>query len=340
MVRLLCGTAFLGILSAAPALMPLPAKVDSGSGSLTIDGGFSISTAACSDARLPLAANRITARIARQTGIPIVLGKPPGITLRVDCAGSGGELPSLNDDESYQLDVSSDGARLTAATGAGALHGLETFVQLIESTSSGFYIAAVHIEDRPRFPWRGLMLDVSRHWMPLEVVERNLNAMAAVKLNVFHWHLSDDQGFRVESKRFPRLQELGSDGLFYTQDQIREVVAYARDRGIRVVPEFDTPGHTQSWLAAYPELASASGPYEIGRTWGAFDPVMDPTREALYQFLDAFLGEMAALFPDAYFHIGVCQATQAEGRSRSSGLLQSENPKNSGGARKDHDRLG
>jgi hexosaminidase len=128
--------------------------------------------------------------------------------------------------------------------------------------------------------------------------------MAAVKLNVFHWHLSDDQGFRVESKRFPRLQQLGSDGLFYAQDQIREVIAYARDRGIRVVPEFDIPGHTQSWLVAYPELGSAPGPYEIGRTWGAFDPVMDPTREEVYQFLDAFLGEMAALFPDAYFHIG------------------------------------
>ena len=308
MVRLLCGTAFLGILSAAPALMPLPAKVDSGSGSLTIDGGFSISTAECGDARLPLAANRITARIARKTGIPIGLGKPPGATLRVACAergaGAGGEVPSLNDDESYQLDVSSDGARLKAATGAGVLHGLETFLQLIEPAPGGFHVAAVHIEDRPRFPWRGLMLDVSRHWMPLEVVERNLDAMAAVKLNVFHWHLSDDQGFRVESKLFPRLQELGSDGLFYTQDQIREVIAYARDRGIRVVPEFDIPGHTQSWLVAYPELATASGPYEIGRTWGAFDPVMDPTREEVYRFLDAFLGEMTALFPDAYFHIG------------------------------------
>ncbi len=286
--------------------MPLPVKADAGSGSLTIDGGFSISVAECSDARLPRAANRITVRIARQTGIPIGLGKPAGanVSLRVECASAGSAYPSLGDDESYQLDVSSEGARLKAPTGAGALRGLETFVQSIESGPSGFHVAAVHIEDRPRFPWRGLMLDVSRHWMPIEVVERNLDAMAAVKLNVFHWHLSDDQGFRVESKRFPRLQELGSDGYFYTQDQIREVVAYARDRGIRVVPEFDIPGHTQSWLAAYPELATAPGPYEIGRTWGAFDPVMDPTREEVYQFLDAFLGEMAALFPDAYFHIG------------------------------------
>ncbi len=302
LARLLCGTAFINMLTAAPALMPLPTKVISASGSLAIDGSFSISAVECPDARVPAAANRITTRIARQTGIPIGLGRAGGanVTLRVAC-DTGVEHPSLADDESYQLDVSSEGARLKAASGAGALHGLETFVQLIEP---GFHVAAVHIEDRPRFPWRGLMLDVSRHWMPLEVIERNLNAMAAVKLNVFHWHLSDDQGFRVESKRFPLLQKLGSDANFYTQDQIREVVDYARDRGIRVVPEFDIPGHTQSWLAAYPELATAPGPYETGRTWGAYDPVMDPSREEVYQFLEAFLGEMATLFPDAYFHIG------------------------------------
>jgi len=274
--------------------MPMPAKVVAGSGSLTIDETFSISTARCSDARMSRAAKRTQDRIGRQTGIPIRGGKA---VLQVECGPDG-------DDESYQLDVSPGGARLKATTGTGALRGLETFVQLIEPGPNGFFAGAIHIEDRPRFPWRGLMLDVSRHWMPLEVVERNINAMAAVKLNVFHWHLSDDQGFRAESKRFPHLQELGSDGYFYTQDQIREVVAYAHDRGIRVVPEFDIPGHTLSWLAAYPELGSAPGPFEIGRTWGAFDPVMDPTREEVYQFLDAFLGEMAALFPDAYFHIG------------------------------------
>ncbi len=169
---------------------------------------------------------------------------------------------------------------------------------------SDFQAPAVHIEDHPRFPWRGLMMDVSRHWMPVDVVKRNLDAMAAVKLNVFHWHLSDDQGFRVESKRFPKLQELGSDGNFYTQDEIRQVVEYARARAIRVVPEFDIPGHTTSWFVGYPELASAPGPYKIERTWGIFQPTMNPAREETYQFLDAFIGEMAALFPDPYFHIG------------------------------------
>jgi hexosaminidase len=181
---------------------------------------------------------------------------------------------------------------------------METFAEWIDLGPEGFEARAVHIEDAPRFPWRGLMLDVSRHWMPMEVVLRNLDAMAAVKLNVFHWHLSDDQGFRVESRRFPRLQQLGSDGHFYTQDEVRRVVEYARDRGIRVIPEFDMPGHTTSWFVGYPELASAPGPYQIERSWGIFQPTMDPSREQTYKFLDELLGEMAALFPDPYFHVG------------------------------------
>jgi hexosaminidase len=287
--------------------MPLPVKVETAPGKLAIDGSFSVAATGYSDLRLESALDRFVARVSRQTGIPMLAARHADATratLRVECAARGAEYPSLGEDESYQLDISPDGARLKAATVAGALHGLETLAQLVGPGAEGFQVAAIHIEDSPRFPWRGLMLDVSRHWMPLEVVERNLDAMAAVKLNVFHWHLSDDQGFRAESRRFPRLQQLGSDGNFYTQADIRHVVAYARDRGIRVVPEFDMPGHTNSWLAGYPELASAPGPYSIGRTWGVYDPTMDPTREETYEFLDAFLGEMTQLFPDPYFHIG------------------------------------
>jgi hexosaminidase len=165
-------------------------------------------------------------------------------------------------------------------------------------------VPVVTIQDRPRFPWRGLMIDVARHFMPVEVIKRNLDGMAAVKLNVFHWHLSDNQGFRVESKEFPKLQEMGSDGLFYTQDQVRDVIAYAQERGIRVVPEFDVPGHSTAWFVGYPQLASGPGPYQIERRWGVFDPAMDPTNEDVYKFLDKFIGEMAKLFPDQYFHIG------------------------------------
>jgi hexosaminidase len=125
-----------------------------------------------------------------------------------------------------------------------------------------------------------------------------------VKLNVFHWHLSDDQGFRAESKIYPRLTSLGSNGDFYTQEQMREVVAYARARGIRVVPEFDIPGHTVSWMVAYPQLGSSKGPFHLPDVAGVHDEALDPTREATYVFLNRFIGEMTKIFPDAYFHIG------------------------------------
>jgi len=128
--------------------------------------------------------------------------------------------------------------------------------------------------------------------------------MSVVKLNVFHWHLTDYQGFRVESHRFPRLQELGSDGHFYTQAEIRGIVAYARDRGIRVLPEFDMPSHAHSWLIGYPELASLPGPYSFIHEFGVDSVNFDPTRESTYRFLDEFIGEMTELFPDKYWHIG------------------------------------
>src|SRR5205085_6426539 len=163
-------------------------------------------------------------------------------------AGPGRTIPAVDEDETYQLDVSDHQARLTAPTVVGALRGLETFLQLVSADADGFYLPAVTIRDQPRFKWRGLLIDVARHYQPIEVLKRNLDAMAAVKLNVFHWHLTENQGFRIESKKFPKLHQLGSDGQYYTQEQAREIVSYARDRGIRVVPEFDIPGHSTSWL--------------------------------------------------------------------------------------------
>jgi hexosaminidase len=291
-MKILALALFIPALYSAP--MPLPWKFVPAAGHLVVDSDFSIEAHGFTDPRMDASIRRFTARIGRQTGIPMAGGKP---TLFIEKAAHGA-------DESYQLDVSPDKAVLEASTIEGALHGLETFAQLIAPGVDGFEVASVHIEDHPRFSWRGLMIDCSRHWMPVEVIERNLDAMAAVKLNVLHWHLSDDQGFRIESKRFPRLQQLGSDGHFYTQDEVRHIIAYARDRGIRVVPEFDIPGHTTSWFVGYPELASAPGPYTIERSWGIFQPTMDPSREETYKFLDKFLGEMAALFPDRYFHVG------------------------------------
>jgi hexosaminidase len=302
---LLLSGLFAAVCAAAgPALMPMPIRVSPADGRLVISNGFRAAITGASDARLTAAVARFTSRLSRQTGIPFI--GPPGANpaLRIECVATGPELPTLGQDESYSLRVGPEGAAIQAPAIAGAMHAMETFLQLVVAGADGFSAPAVYVEDRPRFPWRGLMLDSSRHWMPVEVVKRNLDAMAAVKLNVFHWHLSDDQGFRVESRRFPKLHELGSDGLYYTQAEIRDIVAYARDRGIRVVPEFDIPGHTTAWLAAYPDLATNPGPYEIMRKWGISENALDPSREETYAFLDELFGDLTPLFPDPYWHIG------------------------------------
>jgi len=288
-------------------LMPVPASVQLGTGQLPIGPTFSVAIAGYSDPQLRRAVGRFLEQLGRQTGIPPINLKVvdgPGATLLIHADHASKSVQELGEDESYSLEVSSVGAKLDAATSLGILRGLETFLQLVQTTPEGFTAPAVTIQDRPRFPWRGLMIDVGRHFIPLDVLKRNLDGMAAVKLNVFHWHLSENQGFRVESKKFPKLQEMGSDSFYYTQDEVRDLIAYAHDRGIRVVPEFDMPGHSTAWFVGYPELASAPGPYEIERKWGVFDPAMDPTEERTYKFLDQFIGEMALLFPDKYFHIG------------------------------------
>jgi hexosaminidase len=288
-------------------LMPMPAKVQVGDGQLIIDAAFSVSASGPADPVLEKAVDRFLLRLRQRIGMTALdmrLAKLPPAILEVHIEYAIRGVQSLDEDESYVLEVNSTGAHLTAPTRLGAMHGLQTFLQLVEDSPAGFAVPAVSIEDHPRFPWRGLMIDASRHFMPVEVVERNLDGMEALKLNVFHWHLSDDQGFRVESKRFPKLQGMGSDSLYYTQEQIHEVVRYAADRGIRVIPEFDVPGHTTSWFVGYPWLASAPGPYRIERQWGVFNPAMDPTKESTYKFLDEFIGEMTRLFPDRYFHIG------------------------------------
>ena len=291
---------------AAPLpIMPLPASVTPGQGEFVIDGQFALAFDGFTEPRLMRARERFLETLTRETGTPFSrVADADTAKFKVHTGGPSKTIQQLGEDESYQLTVSADGVRLTAANPLGVMHGLQTFLQLVRITPHGFTVPAVTIDDKPRFPWRGLMIDVGRHFIPIPVIERNLDAMEAVKLNVFHWHLSDDQGFRVESKVFPLLQKKSSDGLYYTQDQVRQVIEYARDRGIRVIPEFDMPAHATAWFAAYPQLASGKGPYEIGRKWGVLDPAMDPTRESTYQFLNLFIGEMAGLFPDAYFHVG------------------------------------
>jgi hexosaminidase len=287
-------------------LMPVPANVQADSGSLRVDVAFSVALSGHTEPRLDRSVERFLHQLALQTALPLST-KPssnPKVTLVIQTEHASKEIQEVGEDESYVLEVTTTGAKLTASTPLGTMHGLQTFLQLVNVAPDGFAAPAVTIQDKPRFPWRGMMIDSARHFTPLDVIKRNIDGMEAVKMNVFHWHLSENQGFRAESKKFPKLHELGSDGLYYTQDEMRDLIAYARDRGIRVVPEFDMPGHSTAWFVGHPELASGKGPYEIERRWGIFDPAMDPTNEKVYKFLDELIGEMAKIFPDHFFHIG------------------------------------
>ncbi|HXM59940.1 MAG TPA: family 20 glycosylhydrolase [Terriglobales bacterium] len=309
-VILMLGSVLMSSAAAEPRqlnLMPMPASVQIQPGQLVIDPSFSVGISGHSDVQLQRAVDRFLDNLRRQTGmtpLDMKVTNAAQAKLVVHCEHESKRVQELGEDESYSLEISTAGAKLDAATPLGIMRGLETFLQLEQTTADGFAVPAIAIQDKPRFPWRGLMIDVGRHFIPLDVLKRNLDGMAAVKLNVFHWHLSENQGFRIESKRFPKLQEMGSDGLYYTQDEARDLIAYAHDRGIRIVPEFDMPGHSTAWFVGYPELASGPGPYQVERKWGVFDPAMDPTQERTYKFLDSFIGEMAKLFSDQYFHIG------------------------------------
>jgi hexosaminidase len=290
-------------------LMPIPAQIELGANAFEVDSGFTVAIDGDgTTGRLHRGVQRMLRRLSDRSALFFEPSTFLELEDREDAAmtvtaGRGGKL-AVGEDESYRLTITEDGIRLQAATDIGALRGLETFLQLLTFDESGVAVPEVAIFDEPRFEWRGLMIDSSRHFMPVDVIKRNLDGMAAVKLNVLHWHLVDDQGFRVECLAFPKLHELGSDGDYYTRTQIREVIDYAADRGIRVVPEFDLPGHGTAWLTAYPELSSAPGPFEIERSWGIFDPTVNPTIEKTYEFLDAFFAEMAELFDDDFIHIG------------------------------------
>ncbi len=282
-------------------LMPYPEKVVLHEGKFVLTDQIAAQIKGPESERVKLGWERFRERLAARTGIFYSLepsSKPFVIVYhrRIKLA------PVM--DESYSLKINSQQVLLQAETDVGIIRGLETLLQLLEADDKGYFFPAVEIYDRPRFAWRGLLIDVCRHFISLEVIKHNIDAMAAVKLNVLHLHLSEDQGFRVESKKFPRLHRLASDGKYFTQEQLKEIVRYADLRGIRVVPEFDVPGHTTSWLVAYPALAALPGPYSLARTFGVKDPVMDPTKKLVYKFLDKFFAEMARIFPDPYFHIG------------------------------------
>ena len=237
--------------------------------------------------------------------------------------------------EDYYLNVSSKGIFLEAAASNGLFYGVQTLLQLLPPTpkqSQEIIVPAVEIKDSPRFSWRGLHLDVSRHFMPKEFILKYLDYMAMHKLNTFHWHLADDQGWRIESMRYPRLTEIGSvrkktvighientigfdtipTGGFYTQRDVREIVRYASDRFITVVPGIEMPGHALAALAAYPELGCTGVPYEVATRWGTFSDVYCPGKEETFTFLRNLLTELTPLFPGKYFDIGGAECSDSQ----------------------------
>jgi hexosaminidase len=286
-------------------LMPMPASVSRQSWDFPIHMQLHIEWSGYKNALLARAADRFLDRLNRRTGIVFVRSGAfdKDNVLAIHCGEADPNFLSLHAKESYELRVGDDGVRLDAPGPTGVLRGLATLIQLATQEGQGFVFPDVTIHDEPRFAWRGVMIDVSRHFMPLGVLERQLDAMEELKFNVLHLHLSDAESFSIASRRYPLLQEKGAtNGQYYTQEQIRELIRYARDRGIRVVPEFDVPGHTRSWFAGYPELTSPLYRREDEHTRG--DAVIDPTNPYVYRFLSGFFAEMGALFPDTYFHAG------------------------------------
>lgn len=289
-------------------LMPWPHEVVTGNNKFEIKQDFTIAVNDKSNRRIEIATTRFLRRLSGRTGVFIDKGFAFNISentspsLRISYQRKG--ALEINEDESYSLSVSKNQITITSITDIGVIYALETLLQLVSNDENSYFIPEVEIKDKPRFTWRGLMIDVARHFQPIAVLKRNLDAMAAVKMNVFHWHLTDDQGFRVESKTHPKLHELGSDGQYYTQEQIKDIVTYASNKGIRIVPEFDVPGHATAILTAYPEIGSKAMPYSIERFAGIFHPTLDPTNERTYKILDDLFGEMSKLFPGKYFHIG------------------------------------
>ena len=355
------------------AIVPAPARLEVRAGAFRIDGTTRIAVADPGDGEALRLATWLAEPLRAASGLPRPIGGGAGpgtILLGLDPAAFGETtpLPSTGLDpraERYRLEVVPDGVRLTAPAHAGLFRGLQTLRQLLPppfedgfrathgrawlrdaappaaATPAGadWTVPAVSIEDEPRFPYRGLHLDVGRHFLPVPFIREYIDLIAQYRLNVFHWHLTEDQGWRIEIRKYPRLTQVGGfrretilgrnfdpfigDGVphggFYTQDEIREIVAYAAARYVTIVPEIEMPGHSRAALAAYPELACTPGPFEVSTIWGVHEDVFCPS-ERTFAFLQDVLDEVIALFPGPYVHIGGDEVPKT--RWRESALAQ------------------
>jgi hexosaminidase len=301
---------------AGPGLVPVPEKVR------WTNDRFSLSAATPvvpDEVAAADVAGYLAEEIHQQTGLAGLRVLPPSgrsqaPSVRLRLRGASRRLGA----EGYELSVSRHGVVIRANAPAGLFYGVQTLLQLLSpeppgAGSSTVAVPGVEITDRPRYPWRGMHLDVGRHFFPVEFVKKYIDLLARHKMNVFHWHLTEDQGWRIEIKGYPRLTEVGgwrieADGRryggYYTQDEIREVVAYAARRFVTVVPEIELPGHALAALAAYPEYSCSGGPFTVPATWGIFEDVYCPGRDETLTFLEGVLQEVTGLFPGPWVHIG------------------------------------
>lgn len=320
-------------LPSALDVMPLPARIDLHDGSFVLTTSLTVGIAHAEKLRsvslhqLPLsplptrqysAATRLLRAWSDRTGLVLQQGiiTPQDSLARADLSGSviapriviaveRRGVARLHEDESYRMSITPTLISITASTDIGAVRACATLVQMLRVRAGKYEVPCAVIEDTPRYAWRGLSLDIARHFLSPDHIKRTIEGMTLVKLNVLHLHLSDDQGFRMESQVYPRLHQFGADGQYVTQEQMRDLIRFCDERGIRVVPEFDVPGHSASWLAGHPELGvplQAEG--AMHRKFGRNAPLMAPSRDTLYTFLEQFFTEMTRLFPDEYFHIG------------------------------------
>ncbi len=312
-----------------PAIIPQPQKMKLGSGNFSLTASTRLIVAEKSE--LTETASYLAKRVFRASGFDLLADKPSDakggiIRLSIDSRIKG--------EEAYTLSVTAEKVDIRAATSAGIFYGIQSLLQLMPPKIFGnsarqdilWNIPFVDISDAPRFGYRGMHLDVGRHFFPVENIKSYIDYLALHKMNRFHWHLTEDQGWRIEIMKYPKLAEVSAwrketlighagrakasfkfDGKryggYYTQDEVREVVAYAAERHITIIPEIELPGHSLAALAAYPELACTEGPFEVGTYWGVFKDVYCPN-EATFTFLQDVLSEVMALFPSKYIHIG------------------------------------
>ena len=304
-------------------IIPAPSVLQPGPGHFQLDAETGIAIADTSDEEMRSLADLWAEPLRSATGFRLPIEETGDIRL---------SLGADTQEEGYRLTVSSEGVSIAGSDHAGVFYGLQTLSQMLPPSPAGqpLRIPGVVIEDAPRFPYRGMHLDVGRHFFGPDFVKRYIDHLARYKINRFHWHLTEDQGWRIEIDAYPKLTEVGAwraetmveknfdpyvgDGTryggFYTKAEIRDIVAYAQERYVTIVPEIEMPGHSQAALAAYPELACTDGPFEVGTRWGVVEDIYCP-KEETFEFLENVLVEVMDLFPGEYIHIGGDEAPKA-----------------------------